>query len=120
MNVTEIEYQTKLTKEKIAEMDQKPEELPNARENLVAIYKLEKEKQLKANENKDYIGERAEENKTLFKFSEIIDTEENPSIQSDLKSKINQNVEEEQGVFAGRKREHIIFLENGHLKPSIL
>ena len=44
VNVTEIEYQTKLTKEKIAEMDQKPEELPNARENLVAIYKLEKEK----------------------------------------------------------------------------
>ena len=71
IDVTQIEYQTKTTENKIAELDKKLEELPETRENLVTLYKLEKDEQLKANENRDYLRERGEENFFLFKSIQI-------------------------------------------------
>jgi hypothetical protein len=67
INITEIEKQTKTTEDKIAELDQKLEELPKTRENLLAQYKIEKEEQLKSNEHRDYVKERAIENNVLYK-----------------------------------------------------
>ncbi|AJW62937.1 hypothetical protein VO54_01460 [Elizabethkingia miricola] len=66
VNVTEIEKQTKATEEKITKLDEKLEELPEIKEKLIEQYQREKEKQLKVNKNKDYVGERADENRTLF------------------------------------------------------
>ena len=66
VNVTEIEHQTKATEDKIAELDEKLEELPEIKDKLIEQYQKEKEESLKVNKNKDYVGERAEENKTLF------------------------------------------------------
>ncbi|VXC59075.1 Eco57I restriction-modification methylase domain-containing protein [Chryseobacterium sp. 8AT] len=66
IDVTQIEFQTKTTEDKIAELDKKLEELPETRENLVALYKIEKAEQLKANENRDYVKERLDENRALF------------------------------------------------------
>lgn len=66
VNVTEIENQTKVTEDKIAELDKKLEELPEIKEKLIQQYQKEKEEQLKVNKNKDYVRERAAENRTLF------------------------------------------------------
>jgi len=66
IDVTQIEYQTKTTDYKIAELDKKLEELPAVRENLVVQYRIEKEEQLKVNENRDYVRERANENSVLY------------------------------------------------------
>lgn len=66
IDVSQIEYQTKMTEDKISELDEKLEELPETRENLVALYKLEKERQLDANKSRDYVRERGEENYFLF------------------------------------------------------
>ena len=97
IDVTQIEYQTKTTENKIAELDKKLEELPETRENLVALYKLEKQEQLKANENKDYVRERANENKNLFIDRKNLISEKQ---ENNLKVKLN----EEQIAFMGRKR----------------
>ncbi|MCL1689478.1 restriction endonuclease subunit R [Elizabethkingia anophelis] len=67
VNVTEIENQSKATEEKIAELDKKLEELPEIKDKLIQQYQREKEEQIKVNKNKDYIRERADENRTLFK-----------------------------------------------------
>ena len=66
VNVTEIEQQTKITEDKIAELDKRLEDLPNVREGLVEKYREEKEMQLKINETGNYLGERAIENVLLF------------------------------------------------------
>nr|WP_236620195.1 SNF2-related protein [Elizabethkingia anophelis]DAC76025.1 TPA_exp: hypothetical protein [Elizabethkingia anophelis] len=66
VNVTEIEDQTKATEDKITELDEKLEELPEIKEKLIEQYQKEKDEQLKVNKNKDYVGERAAENRTLF------------------------------------------------------
>ena len=66
VNVTEIENQTKVTEDKIAELDEKLETLPEIKEKLIQQYQKEKEEQLKVNKNKDYVRERAAENRTLF------------------------------------------------------
>ena len=66
VNVTEIEQQTKITEDKIAELDKRLEDLPNVREELVEKYREEKEMQLKINDNKDYVEERKVENSELF------------------------------------------------------
>jgi len=71
IDVTQIEIQSKITEDKIAELDKKLEELPAVRENLVVQYKIEKEEQLKMNENRDYVTERAIENDQLFKTKVI-------------------------------------------------
>jgi hypothetical protein len=56
VNVTEIEQQTKITEDKIAELDKRLEDLPNVREGLVEKYREEKEMQLKINETGNYLG----------------------------------------------------------------
>lgn len=71
IDVTQIEYQTKTTEDKIAELDKKLEELPAVRENLVVQYIIEKEEQLKINEQRDYLKERTRENKTLFGANQL-------------------------------------------------
>ena len=75
VNVTEIEQQTKITEDKIAELDKRLEELPDVREGLVSKYREEKEERLKNNKRRDYLEERANENAVLFniKKSEMID-----------------------------------------------
>ncbi|WP_312390057.1 Eco57I restriction-modification methylase domain-containing protein [Chryseobacterium sp.] len=67
IDVTQIEYQTKTTEDKIAELDGKLEELPAVRENLVFQYKIEKKEQMKINEQRDYVKERATENSVIYK-----------------------------------------------------
>ena len=66
VNVTEIAQQTKITEDKIAELDKRLEDLPNVREELVEKYRKEKEMQLKVDANYDYLGEREVENSMLF------------------------------------------------------
>jgi hypothetical protein len=71
VNVTEIEQQTKITEDKIAELDKRLENLPDVRESLVCKYREEKEMQLKVNERKDYVEERKVENSELFNASQF-------------------------------------------------
>jgi hypothetical protein len=71
VNVSEIEYQKKVTENKIVELDEKLDELPNVREELVSKYQEEKEMQLKINKNKDYMEERKVENSVLFSCSKL-------------------------------------------------
>ncbi|UFH31656.1 SNF2-related protein [Chryseobacterium sp. C-71] len=66
IDVTQIEYQTKTTENKIAELDKKLEELPAVRENLVVQYKIEKDEQMKISQHQDYVKERATENNVLY------------------------------------------------------
>lgn len=66
MNVTEIEQQTKITGDKIAELDKRLEDLVNVREELVEKYREEKGIQLKVDANYDYLSERKVENSVLF------------------------------------------------------
>ena len=95
VNVTQIEYQTKITEDKIAKMDKKLDEIPGTRENLVAQYKLEKELQLKSNAYNDHIKERFEENLSLFKTTQITNFKQNSE-----KQYMSQNPV----AFIGRKR----------------
>lgn len=67
IDVTQIEFQTKTTEQKIAELDKMLEELPAARENLIVQYKIEKKEQMKINEQRDYVKERATENSVIYK-----------------------------------------------------
>ena len=71
IDVTQVEFQTKTTEDKIAELDKKLEELPAVRENLVVQYKIEKEEQLKINEQREYLKERTLQNKTLFGANQL-------------------------------------------------
>ena len=66
VNVTEIEQQTKITEDKIAELDKRLEDLPNVREELVEKYREQKEMQLKVDANYDFIAERKDENILLY------------------------------------------------------
>ena len=66
VNVTEIEQQTKITGDKIAELDKRLEDLVNVREELVEKYREEKGIQLKVDANYDYLSERKVENSVLF------------------------------------------------------
>ncbi|AJW62566.1 hypothetical protein VO54_01080 [Elizabethkingia miricola] len=69
VNVTEIEHQTKATEDRIAELDEKLEELPEIKEKLIEQYQREKDEQLKINQNKDYVRERGDENRAIFCLS---------------------------------------------------
>ena len=64
--MTEIEFQTKITDEKIAELDKKLEGLSNIEQCLIIQYKKEKNEMLRANELLDIIKDRTVENKRLF------------------------------------------------------
>nr|WP_228459783.1 SNF2-related protein [Chryseobacterium muglaense] len=68
IDVTQIEYQTKTTEDKIAELDKKLEELPEMREKLITQYKIEKERN-SINSKIDIKLERASENNNIFKLN---------------------------------------------------
>ena len=106
VNVAEIEKQTKATEDNIAELDKKLENLSEIRHQLVIQYKIEKEAQLKANENKDYIKERETENNTLFKVQNSGILQQKVDLQMSNSSPLNQkeNRFEEQSVSFFRKR----------------
>lgn len=95
VNVTVIEQQTKITEDKIAELDKRLEELPNVRERLVMKYREEKEEQLKNNESRDYLEERRVENSQLFKAN---------IIRAIYKNLDNENVQKIETQNYGRKR----------------
>lgn len=95
VNVTEIEQQTKITEDKIAELDKRLEELPDVRERLVMKYREEKEEQLKNNESRDYLEERRVENSQLFKAN---------IIRAIYKNLDNENVQKIETQNYGRKR----------------
>ncbi|WP_213188924.1 helicase-related protein [Cloacibacterium caeni] len=90
VDITEIESKKVVTENKIEELDEKLEDLPNVREGLVCKYREEKEMQLKVNEERDYLGERSVENSLLFSVMK----------QQEIEKEIKEN---EQTVF-GRKR----------------
>lgn len=69
IDVSQIEFQTKMTEDNIAKLDKKLEALPDLKNALIIQYKVEKEQQLKVNANRDYVSERGEENIFLFKSS---------------------------------------------------
>lgn len=92
MNVTEIENQTKTTEDKIAELDEKLEELPEIRDKLVEQYQKEKEESLKKNKNVDLIKERADENRILYKNS--VESIEN----MEFKNKVNIVSDQEENM----------------------
>ncbi|KFC20721.1 hypothetical protein [Chryseobacterium sp. FH1] len=87
IDVTQIEYQTKTTEDKIAELDKELEKLPETKENLIAKYKIEKQNHSN-NFKTDFKSERAAENKIIFKLdmeaSFTSQKPENLSIYSDL------------------------------------
>ena len=95
VNVTEIEQQTKITEDKIAELDKRLEDLPNVREGLVEKYREEKEMQLKINESRGYLEERMVENSQLFKTNIIRVIDKNFE---------NENVQKIEIQQYGRKR----------------
>nr|WP_228407857.1 helicase-related protein [Chryseobacterium sp. OV279] len=90
VNVAEIEKQTKATEDKIAELDEKLENLPDVKDNLIAQYKIEKEEQLKINKHKDHVRERADENKALYKTLEKVDSIESVDFKNSLNLTSNQ------------------------------
>lgn len=74
VNVTEIEQQTNIIEDKIAEFYKRLEDLSDVREGLVETCREEKGMQLKADEERDNIEERKGEHYLLFstnKSSEI-------------------------------------------------
>ncbi|KNB62545.1 Eco57I restriction-modification methylase domain-containing protein [Chryseobacterium sp. Hurlbut01] len=87
IDVTQIEYQTKTTEDKIAELNEKLEELPEIKEKMVEQYKIEKAEMLKENENRDYVKERGEENFFLFKAVTRI----NVGIENAVRGQVIQN-----------------------------
>ena len=102
VNVSEIESKKVATENKIEELDKKLEELPNVREGLVAKYREEKEEQLKANADKDYVKEREMENSSLFRKSDFDLSKQNYAGKND--NSIPINIVQEQAVFSQRKR----------------
>ena len=95
VDVTSIDRQTKITEEKIAELDKKLEELPEVRQLLIIQYKKEKMEQLKLSENKDLIKERADENAVLFCLSSktnYIDSDLSKHLSNEPKNQIAGNV----------------------------
>ncbi|MCT4122265.1 hypothetical protein HZP71_06345 [Elizabethkingia anophelis] len=82
IDVTEIEYQTKTTENKITELDKKLDKLPDIKKDLIVQYKKEKDESLKLNQNVDSVGERREENLRLFTITDRVVTSDD-SIKSD-------------------------------------
>ncbi len=74
IDVTQIEYQTKTTEDKIAELDKKLEELPDIKQELIVKYTEEKNERLKVDQLLDIINDRAVENKTLFTSQIVLET----------------------------------------------
>ena len=67
VNVDEIEKQTKITEDKISELDARLDNLPEERAELIELYRLEKQELQRENESLDLLLERSKENEHLFK-----------------------------------------------------
>jgi len=106
INVAEIQSQTQLTEDKIAELDKRLEALPEVKNNLMIKYKIEKYDQLKRNEEKDYLKERASENNVLYNtFSSTNDRGNSDKYpRSDLMLSKTENVDREIVQSVIRKR----------------
>ena len=102
VNVTEIEQQTKITGDKIAEMDKRLEDLPQVRQELVEKYREEKYEQLVANAKQNYVKERETENYSLFSKSDFDKTNDNYVRKNG--NSLRMNVIQEQVVPFQRKR----------------
>ena len=74
IDVTQIEYQTKTTEDKIARLDKKLEELQDIKQELIVKYTKEKNERLKVDQLLDIIKDRAVENKTLFRSQVVLET----------------------------------------------
>ncbi|WP_228458162.1 Atg14 domain-containing protein [Chryseobacterium schmidteae] len=66
VNVSEIEFQTMTSNDRIDELDKKLEELPAIKTQLITKYKIEKEKRQELSQNRDNVKERMDENFKLF------------------------------------------------------
>lgn len=78
VNVTEIEQQTKITEEKIAELDKKREGLSQLKEELISKYTAEKMAKMERESNHDIVKERMKENQTFFKIIETKTSKNEP------------------------------------------
>ncbi len=96
IDVSKIEYQTKMTEDKIVELDKKLEDLPEMREKMVEQYKIEKAEMLRANENRDYVKERMEENQDLFKCKFL----DKVGIGVDEKISVSANMNKKEGQYS--------------------
>lgn len=96
INIAEIEQKTKLTDDKVTELEEKLDNLPDLRAELVGIYRLEKEERLRINTAVDYMFDRRQENRELFNSGM------NKNIQI-LESE-SQILQEEFEIYSGRKR----------------
>ncbi|MCP1253293.1 toprim domain-containing protein [Elizabethkingia sp. S0634] len=104
VNVAEIENQTALSEEKIAKLDKILEDLPSAREKMITQYHREKQEKLKANEARDYIKERENENRSLFGAS--IPSKTNIAIENKVSMEPEESRKQNtfQEIYLGRKR----------------
>jgi len=96
INIAEIEQKTKLTDDKVTELEQKLENLPDLRVELVGVYRLEREERLKRHAAVDYMFDRNQENKELFK---PILNRDNETIKSEI-----EPLHKEYETYCGRKR----------------
>ncbi|WP_407500775.1 helicase-related protein [Elizabethkingia anophelis] len=104
VNVTEIENQTALSEEKIAKLEKILEDLPSAREKMITQYHREKQEKLKANEARDYIKERENENRSLFGASTPSKINVDAENKISTSPKLKQKEEPTKEVYSGRKR----------------
>ncbi|WP_414017733.1 helicase C-terminal domain-containing protein [Chryseobacterium sp. JJR-5R] len=85
INIAEIEQKTKLTDDKVLELEQKLENLPDLMAELIGVYKLEKEERLKHYANVDHVSERSQENKELFKLGQQ-DNNQHKAVDAEIQS----------------------------------
>ena len=89
VDVTEIEYRNNIVEQRIAELNNNLEGLPAIKDNLTNQYQLEKEKRLIDNEKIDFLKERTEENKVLFKSSLIDNVDKKVMLTENQKKILN-------------------------------
>ena len=102
VNVADIDKQTQTTNEKIAELDEKLQELPEERQVLVVKFKMEKEEQLKAKADKDFVKERGTENMQLFNTEKMMTIPKN--VESNNLKKPIDSTNQEQIYYSARRR----------------
>ncbi|WP_294265355.1 SNF2-related protein [uncultured Chryseobacterium sp.] len=97
INIAEIEHKTKLTDNKVLELEEKLENLPDLRAELVGVYRLEKEERLRKYAAIDHVLERNKENKELF----------NPMLKKydeSLESEMKTAAKEQHEIYSGIRR----------------
>lgn len=96
VKVNDFKQQEEITQNEIEKLDKYlEEELPFIKDNLVATYRKEKEEQLKNYEKIDFVGLRAEENKTFFKLAPAEDKQKKSDYNLIPKIKIYEQINED-------------------------